>query len=290
MKNKLYERVLPTDRWAARVVSPIDIRKTLDEEKDGRVVVVHPGWGKAPERHAELLRKLANNGFLPLGVDTRYAYADQQQPRTRVLTQAISVGVTNPYFKTTNKADNRWQYRRPTVLIDICRRLEIEKRSYIGHSDGGRIAVLAVVAQPEMIDNLVIVNAAGTGNSSKGGKRLIKSNLNRVKEFAADPDRFTGTASSGFGSVFYAVTHVRRTIAEKKVIQNTDTWNLIDQLQDHPIDITVLHAKDDELISFEDSSSQAATRPEVNFVPLNGGHSNVYEDFVQTSIIEALQN
>lgn len=287
-KYRLHEVILPTDRWSARAVSPVDISEGVDTAKYGEVVLVHPGWAKSPERHAKFLVRLANNGFLPIGVDTRYAYADRQQPRSSVIFQPKTVGKSNPYFKVDGTGDNRGQYRRPTVLLEICRRLGIEKRSYIGHSDGGRISTLATAAEPEKVNELVVVNGAGTGDSSSGVQRLIRSNTNRVKEMLVDDSSILETTASALGSAAYALTHLRRTIAEKHVIQNTNTWEVIDSLGSN-VGVTVLHAISDELISFEDCERKAQQRPNVVFIPTIGGHSNVYEPAIQDLVIASLQ-
>ena len=75
--EKLYEVVLPVDRWSLRAISPVDIREGLDPSSGSTAVIVHPGWAKSPERHADLLYGLLGAGFLPIGVDTRHGYSNQ---------------------------------------------------------------------------------------------------------------------------------------------------------------------------------------------------------------------
>lgn len=287
-RNTLNKVVLPTDRWTARAVSPVNISKGVDTAKYGEVLLFHPGWAKSPERHAEFLIRLADNGFLPIGVDTRYAYADRQQPRKSIVMQPKTVGEGNPYFDVKGAAGNRWQYRRPTALLEICKRLGVEERSYIGHSDGGRISALAATANPEVVNGLVVVNGAGTGNSSNGVQRLVRSNVNRARELTAGDGSIAETAASALGSVAYAMTHLRRTLAEKHVIQHADTWEVIDDI-DADVAVTVFHATNDELISFDDCERNAQQRPSVEFVPTVGGHSNIYKPAVQSLIIRSLQ-
>jgi pimeloyl-ACP methyl ester carboxylesterase len=285
----MHEVVLPTDRWSARAISPFDITQGINTDKYGEVVLVHPGWAKAPERHRHLLLKLAEHGFLPIGVDTRYAYSDRLSPRKSIVAQPFKVGKSNPFFEGSTTVDNRWRYRRPTVLLDICARLEIQRRSYVGHSDGGRIGVLAAVANPADVDNLVVINGAGTGSSSSGGRRFAKSNLSRVIELGNNISEIPEATSSAIGSAVYALTHFRRTFAEKQTIQATNTWAELDKLEHADIGVTVMHAVSDELISFDDSQLAAESRPWVNFTKLDGGHSNVYEPAVHDHIIQALQ-
>lgn len=278
------------DRWSAKVFSPVDIESGVDPDKYGPAVVVHPGWGKSPQRHARLLIDLANNGFLPLGVDTRYAYADQQRPQPQLWKQPRTVGSRNPYFEAATRSDNQYQYRRPTALLDVCARLGIGLRSYVGHSDGGRISTLAAVADPSNTDKLVIVNGAGTGDSSNGVRRLGRSNANQIRSLLRGQDDVLERASSALGSTFYATTHLRRTLAEKQVIQQTDTWEHIDHLAGTGIQVTVAHAEGDELIDFEECATGAAQRPWINFVTTEGGHNNVYEAGVRSLIVKTLQN
>lgn len=286
--KKLHKLSIPTDRWSARVVSPINISGGLDTAAYGEVVVVHPGWGKSPERYAGLLWHLADKGFLPIGIDTRYAYSDRKTPRSRFLVQPPVVGDSNPYFDTFKRSDNRWEYRRPTVLLDICERIGVGKRSYVGHSDRGRIAVLATVARPEAVDNLVIVNAAGTGSSANGLARMVKSNRNRLGELFVNPDQLVSSSISAIGSLGYTVTHLRRTIGEHSVIQRTNTWELLDRIKYENVGVTVLHAMGDELVSFDDSELQSRSRQWINFIATSGSHSNVYEPKVQKVISQAL--
>ena len=286
-KNRFHKVILPTDRWSARAISPVNISKEIDTARYGEVVIVHPGWAKSPERHAEFLVRLANNGFLPIGVDTRYAYADRQLTREDIISQPWVAGKDNPYFKNIGVTGNRWQYRRPTVLLEICRRLGVEERSYIGHSDGGRISALSAAAEPDIVNKLIVVNGAGTGNSSGGMRRLIKSNAIRAREIATGDTSFVETTSSAIGSITYAITHPRRTVAEKHVIQKADTWDVIDSFESD-IDIAVFHAINDELISFDDCKQSAEQRPNVLFVPTAGGHSNIYKHAIQDLIIASL--
>lgn len=94
---------------------------------------------------------------------------------------------------------------------------------------------------------------------------------------------------SALGSSAYALTHLRRTNEERREIQKTDTWKLLDRLESTPVDVTVVPARNDEMISFSDCASRASTRAWINFMPTEGGHSNVYETAVHDLIINALK-
>ncbi len=288
MKKPLYEHRLQTDRWSARAISPVDIRKSINADRDGEVVIVHPGWAKSPERYAKLLFRLADRGYFSVGVDTRYAYADQGQPRKSFITQPRRVGTTNPYFTVESAAENRWELRRPTVLLDICDRLGVGMRSYIGHSEGGRVCAFATVTQPDIVKNLIIVNGAGTGDSSNGTRRMMRSNLANMLEMLENTSDLPAATLSALGSAAYALTHLRRTISEKQIIQTADTWSTLDNLANTPVRVSVFHAIDDELISFDDSSIRAAARPWIDFRATVGGHGNIHDEAVQSTILDVI--
>ncbi len=289
---ELYEVVIPTDRWSIRAVSPFDIRDGLDTSL--HPVLVHPGWGKAPEVHTGLLEDLQTAGFLPIGVDTRYGYSDQQiqiqgeNPVSRLLGQRYATGITNPYFDVESQAQNRWELRRPTSLLYLCDYFGIGERSYVGHSEGGRIVSLAALAAAELTRRVVLVNAAGTGDSSNGYARLLHSNKNAIQSLFIERQDIPRAFWSTLGSIVYATLHPRRTLQEKRVIQTADLWEVIDQLHEYGVPTSVLHAMQDELISFEDSQRGASLRPWVDFRATEGDHRNLREPAIRKRIVDAL--
>lgn len=291
-----YERKFPTDRWPVRAISPQDITAGISPDM-GHPVMVHPGWGKSPERYARLLLGLHEAGFLAIGVDTRYGYVDRQlagnniSRRTRLFQLFVGCGDTNPYFQVNGKADNRWPYRRPTSLLYIWEQLLGLNRevSLVGHSEGARISLLAALGSPETTTQVVVVNGAGTGDSSNGFSRLARSNYNQTRAFLQERDEeLSVLLKSALGSTVYAATHLRRTWEEKRVIQTCNSWKMIDHLQSYDVPAKVLHAEGDEMISFTDSRQQAQQRPWVNFQQTPGTHNNVHTPLVHGMIIEAI--
>lgn len=293
MKSELYEVVVPTDRWSVKAVSPVDIRDGIDSST--QPVIIHPGWGKGPEGHTELMDELAKDGFLPIAVDTRYGYADRQDQvqngslsLRRVLTQPYRTGTTNPYFPIESRADNRWEYRRPTSLLYLCEQLGIKDRTYVGHSFGGLIVTLATLGAPELTDQVIIVNGAGSGDSSKGLSRLRDTAIDRLKTVLSEGVGMAKAPYNGLDSITYSLTHLRRTLKEKEVIQSSDLWSLIDQVEPFAIPVSVFHAKKDRLISFKDSARAAEKRPWVDFQATEGDHSNVYGRAVRRLIAKSI--
>jgi pimeloyl-ACP methyl ester carboxylesterase len=295
MKQLMHEFVQNTDRWSNRAISPLDFHSKVNMAKP--IVIKHPGWGKSPEMHAKLLMELAEAGFMPIGVDTRFGYSNRSEALgyrlgsnvTNILGQSWSTGKENPFFKAATEEDNRYRLRRPTGLLSLCQTLNIESASLVGHSEGGRIiSTVAAESSALHIPKLVLVNSAGAGDSSHGLTRMFRSNTQTNYVMNGTVDLKEGVMSA-LESGRYAVTHARRFIREKEVIQQTDIWRALDQAALNGIDITVMHARDDQLIEYEDAAFHAASRRDyVNFTPTEGGHSNVYALPVRQLIVSSL--
>jgi hypothetical protein len=74
------------------------------------------------------------------------------------------------------------------------------------------------------------------------------------------------------------------------MIQRTNLWDTLDTLGDEGVPVRVLHAKNDALISYQDSLEAALERPWLDFVATEGGHGNIYQASVQAIIINALSH
>jgi len=287
-KIRLNKRRIPTDRWSAVIASPVDISGEIDTDKHGELVIFHGGWGKGIERYGPFLVKLAENGYLPIAIDTRYVYGDRQLPR-RGIRQSWRVGDTNPYFSEADRAGNRWKYRKPTVLLEILRALDLEEepRKLVGHSEGGRVQALVARATPNQTTGLYLVNSAGTGDSSGGANRMIQANRNSIREMRASDDGTLVAVMSALGSVAHTASHLNRFWHEKTMLQEADTWAELDKLEGI-VDVTVFHALYDELVSFDVCAVQARSRPWVDFIPTAGSHRNIYDRDVQDLIVQAM--
>jgi pimeloyl-ACP methyl ester carboxylesterase len=294
--RNLYEVIIPTDRWHIRAVSPVDIRNKKVVSDYDLAVIVHPGWAKSPERHRLLLNELLAIGVLPIGVDTRYGYSDRARTHagnrrfTRLFSQNYIVGDSNPYFRIKTSADNRWLLRRPTTLLHLCNALGIGRRVYIGHSEGARIITLAALAAKHTTAGVLLVNGVGTGDSSEGFKGMIRSNINGIVTIWHNESSVIDIVSSAIGSVFYTVTHLRRTWHEKKVIQATDIWGMLKVLTRSNIPVSVFHAKNDELITYSDSKAKARMNDHISFYATKGNHSNIFDSEVRRQIVQRVMS
>ena len=280
------------DRWFLGAYSPNNFEELPDAES---VAVIHPGWARHPKHYSSLMQALANQDIFPITVDTRYGYANQQEITQRgssslwqkLHSQSYKVGIHNPYFSGTTEKDNRGSLRKPTATLAICEALGIEKFSMLGHSDGGRTATVVAQTAPEHVQSLTLINAVGTGKThtirsylaSRGLRQIAQERLGLLNEGISTHDLVMG----GLSSALYAVRHPRRIISEHATIRLADTWPVLGQLTEQ-IPVNVLQAKDDALINFTDASEKAGEYPDINFIPTEGGHGNIYHGRIQQII------
>jgi pimeloyl-ACP methyl ester carboxylesterase len=283
--SRIFEKILPTDRWPNRAISP----QPFDVDHGNRkVVVVQPGWGKGPETHARLLLDLTDAGYRAIGLDNRYGYMDQTLgPKARWL-QRMKVGDTNPFFDVTDSTQNRYFYRRPTALLQACINLGLQSVKYVGHSEGGRIGLVAATAEesPVSFEQLIIVNGVGTGRAGGVGG-MIRANLSTISSSSESDLSFPELSRAAGSSSLHFVSHTRRTLRESQVIKSYDAWLHLTQVSQN-IGVTVMNARDDPLINFEDAKASSRKSPEVSFIPTEGGHSNIYGPVVRALIVTEL--
>jgi pimeloyl-ACP methyl ester carboxylesterase len=282
--HPLFEKVLSTDRWANRVVSPLPFDTA---HKGLPAVVVGPGWGKRPEIHAALLHELVAVGFRAFGVDSRFGYTDRQELGGRF---CINTGSTNPYYGDVGQRRNRYELRRPTALLDLCERLEIHRLTYVGHSEGARIgltAALAPVGAPQF-DTMVLVNGVGTGKMG-GPLGMMRANYHAIQTHRTSEVRTVDALFSFNDSVFHFVTHPRRVVFEAQTMGNFDAWDSMRNVAARGAKVHALNSRNDDLIDFASVQAASQEHPEIDFIATEGTHSNIYEPAMRGLIVDILR-
>lgn len=292
MKSEFHEFRMQTSRWSNRAISPLDFESKSDMSRE--IVFLHPGWGKKPEMLKFIMNKLVDAGRMPIALDTRFGYANIQAQGKGLLGQKYRVGSENIHFPQASEWDNRYRLRRPTAVLALIDGIEkkyhteILSASLFGHSEGGRVmTTVAIASQRLRISKLVIANSVGTGDT-QGVSGQIKSNFDSNELF--DGESFgllTEAIPSALESTAYAVSHLRRWLREKDVIENANIWADLDEAAlVHGVDTTVMHARGDRAISFAEAEARAAARAHITFIPTEGGHSNVYTQDQATLIAD----
>ena len=184
-ETQLNRLVYWADRWSVLAYSPRSLEHIDTPDKR---VIVHAGWSKSPKRLAALMVRLADAGTFPIGIDTRWAYANQggvtDRPRIDhfLAAKSFSVGNTNRYAGTVGTEANRYSWRRPTAALAVAEALELETATFVGHSEAGRIGTLAAQKRPKMFNHLLWVNPVGTVHSPSPVINMVESNYQRAKE------------------------------------------------------------------------------------------------------------
>lgn len=66
-----------------------------------------------------------------------------------------------PPFGSSDEPKNWNIYSYANMLISLCEHLKIEHCNFIGHSFGGRIAILISALRPDLVNKLMLIDSAG---------------------------------------------------------------------------------------------------------------------------------
>ena len=119
-----------------------------------------------------------------------------------------------PPFGKSDEPKNWSVFTYANMLISLLRRLKIEKVNLIGHSFGGRVAIIVAGMEKNMVEKLILVDSAGMKP-----KRNLKTRYQILKYKVFKKMRFN---TSKFGSTDY------KNLSEnmKRVFSNIVNTNL----------------------------------------------------------------
>lgn len=80
---------------------------------------------------------------------------------TSLLPKAKWLKVDFPPFGQSGEVEDWTLFTYANMLISLCEHLKIKKCNLIGHSFGGRVAILIAALRPELVDKLVLIASAG---------------------------------------------------------------------------------------------------------------------------------
>lgn len=272
MNRQLHEYRIGPSRLSNRLVSPRDLSSISGQDN---VVIVHPGRQKKPETLIPLLNKLANEGFLPIGADTRFGEPDRN--------------LASSYFNSQELGRFPEDfYRRPAALLAMCERLGIEQASFIGHSEGAQVGVMAANADTPPIDfnTMLLVNGVGIGTlATKQNKSKSKNKADANFQGAEKSE----LVLSGIDSAWSALTMPGQNYREIANIRHFDAWECgaIDVAKSICKKLVLLHAIDDRVIDGADVEERA-TESDTEYLLTTGGHSNIYSRSIQQLIVKTL--
>lgn len=294
----MYHRRFTADRWTLGAYSTLQFEDLKDAKE---VALVQPGWGSNPRESEKILEELAAKGIFGIAVDTRYGYANQKPLRPhrrgslmlRAMRQSRNPGSVNRYFPNATQNENQARLRRPTSVLAIADALGIEEFHAIGHSDGGRIMTEVADNSPDRVKSITVVNGVGTDPATHPGmtkRELVRSIKERrqVRRAHGPSPHADRVPKAGLDRVYH-IGHPRRMVREATVISRANGWPVMSRLaKEDGMPINVIHARHDPALSFEYVQQHASERPEINFIPVEGGHSAYYLPHVAETIAETV--
>ena len=95
-----------------------------------------------------------------------------------------------PPFGKSGEPQNWTIFTYANMLISLIRHLKIKKANLIGHSFGGRVAILVAGMEKELIENLVLVDSAGMRPKRKIGVKFKVFKYKIMKKLGLNTNSF----------------------------------------------------------------------------------------------------
>lgn len=77
------------------------------------------------------------------------------------LPEATWLAVDFPPFGKSGEPENWTLFTYANMVISLCEQLNVSSCTVVGHSFGGRVAILLAALKPELVEKLVLVSSAG---------------------------------------------------------------------------------------------------------------------------------
>jgi pimeloyl-ACP methyl ester carboxylesterase len=166
--------------------------------------------------------------------------------------------------------------------------LGIDSATIVAHSNGARMAVRLAQQYPGLVNQMVLINPACTGDSWHAYRRLLRSNLHEVGAGLTGKSSLGTLVVGGAASTLFALRNPYRVLHEKRIIQADSLWPVLDSIESQKIPTNIIAARGDDLVDYAATEAGAQERPWIGFTPTEGRHSNIRTEFVQQLALEAL--
>jgi len=203
-------------------------------------VLVAPGWGNTPKSLQEVLQIISEKERRVLSLG---------HPRET----SIEASDKKEYpLEELQKAQN---------LLNLINKQEIEKTDAVGYSEGGLNVLIAAVLAPEKFRNIVLVAPAGMiGKDSflnltgRFAKEIVRENAQAI--FDSQKRRRLTAMSTEL--LKYISQNVALAAKETTAISRADIYQLLEELKEKGIGISVICGVDDEVFPMDKIQKQVA--------------------------------
>ena len=237
-----------------------DLTVYTEREGEGEppIILLH-GYGASVYSWRGVMPALAEYGTVIAYDRPAFGFTERPLP-------AEWKGKTNPYRGSS----------QPELLVGLMDELGVEQAVLVGHSAGGRVAVLTALTYPERISALVLVDPALYGEMSPGWLQVLSGipQVDRVAPFLVrsiqdrgveiiyrawhDPDLVTDDVVAAYKEPLKLASWDRSLWEYSKVAGDA---SVEDRLGELDLPVLVVTGDDDQVVPTEESVQAAADIP-----------------------------
>ena len=162
MQNAKFKITIQNSKLEERTIEISGIKTFMRIKGKGEPFLILHGWGASSDSWKEVQEILAEN-FEVIVLDL-------------------------PGFGKSDLPPKIWDLNSyAEFVLDLIKRLGIEKFYLLGHSFGGAIAIKITLFAPEKIKKLILVDAAGRRQKKRVFKKILKTSASFLRIFSIVP-------------------------------------------------------------------------------------------------------
>jgi pimeloyl-ACP methyl ester carboxylesterase len=176
-------------------------------------------------------------------------------------------------------------------VVELCRRLRVEKAHVVGFSDGGCTGIILATEQPDLVDRLVLIGTPYNTSNYPDGALAQNAQLTPEALYAAVSPEFAEVVRKAEGQ--YPTDDAWRAFFGKLV---SEMWTrepafALERLRGIHAPTLILHAEKEQFFGRDHSEAMARTIPTAKLVVVpNATHTSAQENpqFVNEVILDFL--
>lgn len=239
----------------------VELLDIIPEQKKTEIpTIMAPGWGNTPEVYKYNMLHLASSARRVIGVRAPHG---------------IEAGeIAGEMTKEFPAAE----LRKVAAILNTLDAKGIEKVDVVAHSEAGIYMIIAATLAPEKFRNIVLVNPGGIiGEDSVArlGVGFVKNAVTEVVRGMRDKHPEKNSANIG---TFLRVLFSNPTESLKQVlaISNSDIREMLKELKDKGIGISIVHAVDDKGFPMERVQKVITPTHTDGFYSIKGTHNEIF--------------
>jgi len=229
--------------------------------KDGVPVLIAPGWGETPRTHKKSLKII---------------YDDNRR--------AITVGHPRRGNSVAPEAEFPMAVvRKAQSLIGVMDQKNLEKVDVIAHSEGAIDTIVAATLYPEKFRNIVLVNPGGLIGKDTSHQFIGRSMISLARDFTQiikSSQERGPLIKSTKEMAKYVAKNPKRAIEEANAMAKSDILEMIKNLHESGIGISVVTGVDDPIFPMSRMTEVLRISEGVidGFYSVKGGHNKLLAD------------